>query len=81
MIAASTAESTIPAQKGLNKWSVITRNTVSELVPLSGVVKYTLPTIPTHTAAVREITTQVIAMRVAFFNSLEEVIAMKRTKI
>ena len=39
MIAASTAESTIPAQNGLNKWSVITRKTVSELVPLSGVVK------------------------------------------
>ena len=29
---------------GLNSWFVITRNTVSELVPVSGVVRYTLPT-------------------------------------
>ena len=81
MIAANTADQIKPATNGLNKCSLITRNTVSASASTRGVVKYTLPTRPTATAANKEITTQIMAIFVAFFNSFASEIAIKRTKI
>jgi hypothetical protein len=44
---------------------VISKKTVSDFVPSKGVVRYTLPTIPTATAAASESITHVMAILVA----------------
>ena len=81
MMAANTADNMIPAAKGEKIMWVMTRKTVSQSVPDKGAVRYTLPTKPTMTAALREMATHVMAMRVACFNSRDELMAMKRTRM
>ena len=81
MIAASTADIISPPTNGLKSCLVITRSTVSTAGPDSGSVRYTLPTMPTKTAAIMAMIYQPTAMRLERFSSLVELIAMKRTRI
>ncbi len=80
-MAASTADIIRPPINGSKSFSVITSRTFSTSGPLSGSVRYTLPTMPTNTAAIMEITYQPTAIRLERLSSLVELMAMNLTKI